>query len=197
MILKNMIIFVGRPNAGKSSLIRKLTGIKTKVGKSAGTTRKFYYFTIGNFVLVDFPGFGKISHASKKFIERIKDDIVNVIEEKQDRILLAIHVIDGFTFFHTLNSSIKKQIIPLDIELSFFLRELQIDTITVINKIDKMKKSELDTKIQLIYKSLGYNGYWKENKLNFIPISIKKNYGISDLVKALKFRKIVFYNRYV
>lgn len=187
-----MIIFIGRPNAGKSSLIRKLTGVKTRIGKSAGTTRKFVYYDVGSFVIADFPGFGKISHVSKRTIEQIKDEIVNTIEEYQDNIQLALHVIDGYTFFHTLNSGIKKQIIPLDIELSFFLRELQIDTITVINKIDKIKKSELDTKIQLIYKALGYNGYWRENKLNFIPVSIRKNYGITALIKALKVREIEF-----
>ena len=195
MELKNIIIFVGRPNAGKSSLIRKLTGVKTRIGKSAGTTKKFVYYYVERFVVVDFPGFGKISHASKRVIEQIKNEIVSTIEKYQENIRLALHVIDGYTFFYTLNSGIKKQMIPLDIELAFFLRELQIDTITVINKIDKIKKRELDTKIQLIYKALGYNGYWRENKMNFIPVSIKKNYGIITLIKALNAREIKFDKR--
>ena len=73
---KKYLVFTGRPNAGKSSLIKEITGLNIKTGKHAGTTRKISYYQLsGGLVLVDLPGLGKMAGVSKKFEERINPSI--------------------------------------------------------------------------------------------------------------------------
>jgi GTP-binding protein len=53
--------FVGRSNAGKSSLINALTGRKTlaRVSQTPGATRQINFFNLGGrLMLVDLPGYG-------------------------------------------------------------------------------------------------------------------------------------------
>ena len=55
------VAFVGRSNAGKSSLINALTGRKTlaRVSQTPGATRQLHFFKLGTaLTLVDLPGYG-------------------------------------------------------------------------------------------------------------------------------------------
>jgi GTP-binding protein len=57
----NEIAFVGRSNAGKSSLINALTGRKSlaRVSQTPGATRQINFFNLGGrLMLVDLPGYG-------------------------------------------------------------------------------------------------------------------------------------------
>src|SRR5882762_2985499 len=61
------IAFVGRSNAGKSSLINALTGRKTlaRVSNTPGRTRQINFFRLGGrLMLADLPGYG-YARASK------------------------------------------------------------------------------------------------------------------------------------
>ena len=78
---KKYLVFTGRPNAGKSSLIKEITGLKIKTGKHAGTTRKLSYYPLSEgLVLVDLPGLGKMVGVSKKFEEKINRQIIHFLE---------------------------------------------------------------------------------------------------------------------
>src|SRR6201999_616344 len=62
------VAFVGRSNAGKSSLINALTGRKTlaRVSNTPGRTREINFFDLGGrLMLADLPGYGyaKVSKA--------------------------------------------------------------------------------------------------------------------------------------
>lgn len=55
------VAFVGRSNAGKSSLVNALTGRKSlaRVSQTPGATRQINFFNLGNrLMLVDLPGYG-------------------------------------------------------------------------------------------------------------------------------------------
>lgn len=57
----NEVAFVGRSNAGKSSLINALTGRKSlaRVSQTPGATRQINFFNLGGrLMLVDLPGYG-------------------------------------------------------------------------------------------------------------------------------------------
>jgi GTP-binding protein len=57
----NEIAFVGRSNAGKSSLVNALTGRKSlaRVSQTPGATRQINFFNLaGRLMLVDLPGYG-------------------------------------------------------------------------------------------------------------------------------------------
>ena len=65
------IVFAGRSNVGKSSVINAIAGRKqlARVGNSPGKTRSVNYFKIENACyLVDLPGYGyaKVSHSIKE-----------------------------------------------------------------------------------------------------------------------------------
>ena len=69
---KNYLVFTGRPNAGKSSLIKALSGLNIKTGKRPGTTRKVSKYRLREgLILVDLPGLGKMMGVSKKFEEKV------------------------------------------------------------------------------------------------------------------------------
>src|ERR1700710_341500 len=55
------VAFVGRSNAGKSSLVNALTGRKSlaRVSQTPGATRQINFFNLGEkLMLVDLPGYG-------------------------------------------------------------------------------------------------------------------------------------------
>jgi len=57
----NEVAFVGRSNAGKSSLVNALTGRKSlaRVSQTPGATRQINFFNLGDrLMLVDLPGYG-------------------------------------------------------------------------------------------------------------------------------------------
>ncbi len=57
----NEVAFVGRSNAGKSSLVNALTGRKAlaRVSQTPGATRQINFFNLGaRLILVDLPGYG-------------------------------------------------------------------------------------------------------------------------------------------
>jgi GTP-binding protein len=65
------VAFVGRSNAGKSSLINALTGRKTlaRVSNTPGRTRQINFFNLGGrIVLADLPGYG-YAKASKSLAD--------------------------------------------------------------------------------------------------------------------------------
>ena len=54
------LVFTGRPNAGKSSIIRAVTGLKVDVGKDPGTTQRINRYPIAEgLTLIDMPGYGR------------------------------------------------------------------------------------------------------------------------------------------
>ncbi|MHA1627242.1 MAG: GTP-binding protein EngB [Candidatus Asgardarchaeia archaeon] len=182
------IVFAGRPNSGKSSLIRGLTGIKVKVGKKPGATRRIHEFRLGKKLeIVDMPGFGYMHGESKRRIESMKTEIVRYFEENNEKIIVVIHVIDASTFEEVFHRLSRKGIIPIDVEMAYFFRDLGIPTITVINKIDKLSKTELKGKINFIYNALGFSGSWEKNP-NFILTSCRSGYGIKDVKMSIYLR---------
>lgn len=64
------VVFSGRSNVGKSSLINKLVNRKAlaRVSATPGKTATINFFNVGDFRLVDLPGYGyaKVSHGEKK-----------------------------------------------------------------------------------------------------------------------------------
>ncbi|MHA1206408.1 MAG: GTPase [Candidatus Hodarchaeales archaeon] len=142
----------GRPNAGKTSLINYLTRSKRPVGKHAGTTLRIVPIALVNDIfLVDLPGFGRITKRSKKLENILKDQIVQFLENPENLLFTAIHIIDISTF-HIVNKSLeKKGIIPIDIEMIQFLGELlERPPLVLLNKIDKVTPQLLDDNIRIL-----------------------------------------------
>lgn len=166
------VIFVGRSNVGKSTLIRALTGKKLRVGKRPGVTRKPLRIPYQDFQITDMPGFGFISSVSEESQEAIKDNIVHYIEENASNIVLAVMVVNAASFTEIVDRWAKRDEIPVEVELYEFLLELNIDVIVAANKIDKVEN--VDKTLDGIAERLGMMPPWRQWLDKIVPVSAKK-----------------------
>jgi len=179
-----MIIFVGRSNVGKSTLIYQLTGKEVKRGKRPGVTRKPVEIKWRNRTIIDMPGFGFMHGVSKRVQEKIKTEIVHFIENNSDKIELAVLVIDGKSVLEIIERWEKRGEIPIDVEFFQFLQELDIPTIVAVNKMDKIKN--LERVMNRIVEKFGLNGSWSDYREIFIPISAKFGTNLDELRKIME-----------
>ncbi len=169
------IIFVGRSNVGKSSLIRALTGKNVRVGKRPGVTRKFLHIHYKNVIITDMPGLGFMSGVPKRVQETIKDDIVHYIEENAENIILAIMVVNATSFAEIVDRWLERNQIPVELELYEFLRELNIKVIVAVNKIDKVRGAKnVDKVLDGVAERLGMLPPWRQWIDTIVPVSAKK-----------------------
>jgi len=175
---KPEVIVVGRSNVGKSTLVRMITNNKSvRVGKKPGVTLKINKYPMKNYTLVDLPGFGFMSGLDRKVEESIKDKIVWYIEDNCDKIACSILVIDGKAFPEIVERWDSRNEIPIDIEMFQFLKELNLNPIVLINKMDKVKREKWDEQLDKIVELFGYNPPWRQWSDIFVVSSLKKNFG--------------------
>ncbi|AKB37676.1 GTP-binding protein EngB [Methanosarcina siciliae C2J] len=175
------MIFVGRSNVGKSSLLKELFGAKVKVGKRPGVTLRPTHVLVSDFLITDMPGFGFMSGVKDRKQDIVKDKTVHYIEDNAERIKIGVLVIDGPSFPEIVDRWDSRDQIPIDVEMFDFLREIGIDTIVAANKMDKVKADEHDELLDEVAVRLGLEPPWQNWKHIIAPISAKKG----DL-KALK-----------
>ena len=145
-ILENkipQIVFIGRSNVGKSSVINSLVNRKNLVKSSStpGKTRQINFFLINKKIyFVDLPGYGFIK-ASKKQIEKIKKMIFWYLfrsNTKFEKIILIIDIRIGLT--------------ELDKKILELINQNNYSLIIVANKADKLKTNEIIKKLETIKK---------------------------------------------
>ena len=173
------IPIVGHPSAGKSTLIRILTGKKNAVvGKKSGTTKKIHHIQVSeNVTILDFPGYGKVSRRSKSFADYLQQNTVDFLESIKSNILVGIVITDISNIELVSAKFDQKGYIPIDYELTEFLYELSNKTVLVLgNKIDKLPK---DT---------DYNQYLEflPKDIIFYPVSLKSHLGIEPFLIYLQ-----------
>lgn len=180
------LVFTGRPNAGKSSLVKKLSGLNIVTGKHPGTTRKVSYYPLSDgLVLVDLPGLGKMVGVSKKFEEKVNRRIVHFLESQKENIVLAVAVLDISTFPEVTWRLEKKGIMSVDVEMVKFLASnLGEFPLVAANKIDKASKQELEANLTDFVNRIS-DGDPTKVKDNIFPISAKKGTGIGQLKSAI------------
>ena len=175
------IAMVGRSNVGKSSIVRELTGHKVRVGRRPGVTLKPTVVRRSDLVVTDHPGFGFMSGVKERKQDIVKDKIVRSFEKNADEISLAILVIDAPSFVDVVRRWESRDEIPIDIEMFDFLAELEIDTIIVPNKMDKIENK--DETLDEIISTFGLLKPWTKWKYIIAPVSAKK--GDIGALKAL------------
>jgi len=143
------LVFTGRPNAGKSSLIKELSGLNIATGKRPGTTRTIKKYPLNNgLFLVDLPGLGKMMGVSKRFEEKVNRRIVEFLESNAQNIVLAVAVLDISTFLEVTWRLEKKGFQSVDVEMVKFLAaHLGEFPVVVANKTDKTTTKELEANL--------------------------------------------------
>jgi len=185
------LVFTGRPNAGKSSIIREVVGLDVATGKRPGTTRRISKYPLNHgLVLVDMPGFGRMIGASKRLENRINVRIIRFFEYNAQNIVLAVHVLDISTFLEVTWRLEKKGFISVDVEMVQFLEKtLSKFPLVAANKIDKADKKKIDANLKEYTHRIS-NGHPSAVASYVFPVSAKKREGLGALKSAIHERLV-------
>ena len=163
------IAFAGKSNVGKSSVINRVLQRKNfaRVGEKPGKTIHVNYFVIDKkCYLVDLPGYGfaKVSQAEKDRWGRLMESYFAA-----DRIDLGIMIVDAR---HAPTNN--------DITMAKWFLDSQCPFVVVANKLDKVKKSQIEGNLKTIREDLEL-----PEDCEVIPFSAEKGIGRDDLVKRI------------
>lgn len=126
------IVFSGKSNVGKSTLINKLFNRKAlaRVSSVPGKTTTVNFFRCGNIRFADLPGYGYAKRSDSE-IKRWATLMETFFGSERD-IRLAVQLIDSR---HKPSAD--------DMQMLSFLTEREIPFIVALTKIDKLNKTEL------------------------------------------------------
>lgn len=128
----NEIAFVGRSNAGKSSLINALTGRKAlaRVSQTPGATRQINFFKLADrLMLVDLPGYG-FAKCSKSEAEQWQEMIFSYLRSRA-RLRRVALLIDA-----------RRGVMDSDLEVMALLDRTAVSYGLVLTKADELKAGE-------------------------------------------------------
>ncbi len=158
------IVFSGKSNVGKSSLINKLLNRKSlaRVSSSPGKTATINSYRVDTARFIDLPGYGyaKVSHNEKMKWAKLIESYFN----SGRQIKLIIQIID-----------IRHEPSAQDFDMINYLIERDLPFMCALTKIDKLNKTE--TEKQLAY----FDNLLTPNEIPFIGVSSVKGTGIDEL----------------
>ncbi|MFB6354139.1 MAG: GTP-binding protein EngB [Halobacteriales archaeon] len=168
------VVFVGRSNVGKSTLMRELTGHRFETGRRPGVTREpnFYDWAEADFVMTDLPGFGFMSGVPEDRREAIKTDVVRYLETNATAILVAVLVVDGKAVVDVIDRHLEAGEVPYDIDLYDNLLDLGLPTVIAVNKMDKV--DDRDDRLDAVCDRFGLPPPWQQWRDRVAPISAKR-----------------------
>jgi GTP-binding protein EngB required for normal cell division len=118
------------------------------------------------------PGFGFMSGVKERKQDIVKTKFVRYIEQNKDNITIVILVLDAKSFAQVVDRWEGRGEIPIDVEMFQFLRELDIDVIAAVNKVDKIK--DIDDVMDGVAVRLGLLSPWRQWLDILAPVSAKK-----------------------
>ncbi|MBU4486423.1 MAG: ribosome biogenesis GTP-binding protein YihA/YsxC [Candidatus Delongbacteria bacterium] len=151
------IVFTGKSNVGKSSLINSLLNRKNlaKTGNTPGKTRLINFFLVNSsFYFVDLPGYG---YAAVSKTEKQKwKNMIEVFFRNTKSVKLAFSILD-----------IRHPPTENDFSLIRMFESLKIPQIIILNKKDKLSNNELFVQMKLFKKIFSEF----ETIFDFVPYS--------------------------
>ncbi len=164
------IAFAGRSNVGKSSLINCLTN-RTKLARTSSTPGKTatinFYDIAGQYRLVDLPGYGyaKVSKDEQlrwaKMIETYLTNRFNLIQ--------VVQLVDA-----------RHKPTQDDITMLNWIRHFGYTPVVVATKLDKLKKSQIENNLTVIYEMLEL-----DDDSILLPFSAEKKTGREDVAELI------------
>ena len=164
------VVFAGKSNVGKSSVINRMLNRKNfaRVGASPGKTIHVNYFLIdGKVYFVDLPGYGyaKVSQAERDRWGKLMEQFFAA----EGLIDLGVMIVDA-----------RHKPTADDVTMAEWFKSAGCRLVVVANKLDKLKKSEIEPNMALIRQTLAL----PENVL-LIPFSAEKGQGREALMAEI------------
>ena len=164
------IAFAGRSNVGKSSVINRILQRKNfaRVGEAPGKTTHINYFLIDKAMyLVDLPGYGYAKvpkHEKERWAKLIESYFA-----APDYITLGVLIVDA-----------RHKPTANDIIMAQYFQNSGKPYLVVANKLDKLKKSEIEPNLKQIREVLEL-----EEETLLIPFSAEKGEGRGELLAQI------------
>lgn len=164
------VVFAGRSNVGKSSVINCLLNRKNfaRVGNSPGKTTHINYFLIDRqMYLVDLPGYGyaKVSKAERDRWGRLIEQWF----QDPSLMTLGVQIVDA-----------RHKPTADDCTMVECFKQSGKPFIVVANKLDKLKKSEIEPNLLRIKTTLQL-----DDGVKVIPFSAEKKIGRCELLSLV------------
>ncbi len=162
------VAFVGRSNAGKSSLINSLVRQKSlaRTSNTPGRTQQINLFLINNnCYFLDLPGYGYAKASKNRQAELgslIREYLFVAKYDKQK----IVQVIDG-----AVGPT------ELDLEILRMLEEHEKEILIIANKFDKVKKTSQKRQLEIIREKVGEH--------TVVAYSSKENLGRNELLHEI------------
>ena len=163
------IVFSGKSNVGKSSLINKLAGRKAlaRVSSAPGKTATINFYRSPEMRLVDLPGYG-FARVSKEEKKRWAG-LVEGYFAADHPIRLVVQILD---FRHMPTAD--------DVDMLHFLVESGLPFVVVCTKSDKLNKTETQEQNQK------YTSFFEEAQIPYLPLSSRTGEGIDRLKEQIE-----------
>lgn len=164
------IAFSGKSNVGKSSVINRILNRKNfaRVGETPGKTVHINFFRIdGRAYFVDLPGYGyaKVPQSEKERWGKLMEQYFS----DPERIALGILIVDA-----------RHKPTENDVTMARYFQDSGRPFAVVANKLDKLKKSELEPNMALIRQTLAL-----DESTVLIPFSAEKGTGRDELLRHI------------
>ena len=171
MMDKPSIVFAGKSNVGKSSVINKLLNRKNfaRVGNTPGKTVHINYFDIdGKCYFVDLPGYGYAKVAKD---ERDRwGKLMETFFATEGAITLGVQIVDA-----------RHKPTADDITMAQYFMDSGCPMVVVANKKDKLKKSEYEPNVARIRETLEL-----PEEVPVVLFSAEKGDGRDELLEIIK-----------
>lgn len=164
------IVFAGKSNVGKSSVINKVLLRKNfaRVGEQPGKTVHINFFKIDDRAyFVDLPGYGyaKVPKTEK---------------ERWGRLMEAYFAHPEFITFGILIVDARHKPTENDVTMANYFKQSGRPFAVVANKLDKLKNSEIEPNLACIRETLEL-----PETVTLLPFSAEKGTGRDELVKTI------------
>lgn len=164
------IAFAGKSNVGKSSVLNCVLQRKNfaRVGQKPGKTIHINYFKVdGRAYFVDLPGYGYAQVAASE--KERWGKLMEAYFARAEEISLGVMIVDA-------RHAPRK----LDCVMVELFQSTGCPFVVVANKLDKLKKSEIEPNMQCIRQTLRLS---EETML--LPFSAEKGTGRNELVRVI------------
>lgn len=164
------IVFSGKSNVGKSSVINRLLNRKNfaRVGQSPGKTIHVNYFLIDEKAyFVDLPGYGYAKVSNKE-------------RDRWGKLMERFFAVEGLIDLGVMIVDARHKPTADDVTMAQWFKSTQCPMVVVANKCDKLKKSEIEPNMALIRDTLEL-----PEGVPLIPFSAEKGNGKDALMAEI------------